>query len=114
MKTNTIETKELGTIEMIGAIENYTTPVVVEKNVLLRLANLLPTVDFWHVKRQFKLQVNDTKSIEEFTSLLREELSFHLSVNQILEVTVEEEPKEHQHELTEIKPVGKIDLNTHY
>lgn len=107
MKTNTIETKELGTIEMIGAIENYTTPVVVEKNVLLRLANLLPTVDLWQMKRQFKSQVSDTKSLEEFTNLLREELSFHLSVNQILEVTVEEEP-------TEVKTVGKIDLNTHY
>lgn len=97
--SKTIITQELGELEMIGALENYTTPVVVDKSVLTRLANLLPSVPYYTIKNRLRDTIRDTSNVSELVKVLQEELSFHLSVNQILEVTPEEP-----------KAVGKIDL----
>lgn len=93
----TVHTKEFGKVELIAPSNSYQQPVIVEKSVVTRLAQLLQKSSLLSIKRQFSTLLEGVDSIEEYVELLQDELAFHRTVNI----------------LTTISPklVGKIDLD---
>lgn len=56
---------------------------VVDLKVIKRLASLLPTADFSEIQSDFIDKVNRTHNLTDFISVLKDEVSFHESVNLI-------------------------------
>lgn len=63
---------------------------VVDLNVVKRLAALLPNANIHQIKRQFKDQLDNCSNISEYVAVLRDELSFHETVNMIQTIKPEQ------------------------
>lgn len=77
---------------------------VVDFQVLQRLSNLLPKAKFYEIKQAFKDALSNVNNIEDFVTLLSDELAFQTTVNVISKLKpedIEDEPK----------VVGKINLD---
>lgn len=107
----TINTEEYGVIQVFGAAKAFTSPVIVEKSVVTRLAALLPRSNFKDIKNDFREDLRRVNNMEEFVELLQTELSFHRTVNIIKDVEIADAKAIRDSKETGVKEVGKIDLN---
>ena len=83
---NFVNTEEFGEVECIGANAKFVNPVIAEKSVVERLSELLPKADFHEIRADFIDKLNyKTHNMEDFVDLLQDELSFHRTVNQLIE-----------------------------
>lgn len=58
---------------------------VVDLKTIKRLAALLPRASFNQIKNNMIDVIRDTENLEQFVSVLEEELAFHMSINLITE-----------------------------
>lgn len=72
---------------------------VISESLLSRMKDLLPRVDFSYIKREFIETVMTTRKLEDFVSVIADELDFHNSVRKVTQffekekMTVAEKPE---------------------
>lgn len=95
MKKATIESPAIETIEVNGKPCLVLVPelvnelAVVDLNVIKRLASFLPKASVNQIKSDFKDRMDGCNSLEMYVEALRNELSFHETVNLITTVKIE-------------------------
>lgn len=63
---------------------------VVDLNVIKRMAGMLQTASLSQIKTDFKNRLNECSTLIEYMEALRDELSFHETVNMITVIKPEE------------------------
>jgi hypothetical protein len=90
-----VHTPEPDTIEINGKTAIILVPelvndlAVVDFNVIKRLAALLPTANLVAIKNSFAERMLEPSTMEGWVALLRDELSFHETVNLITLIKIE-------------------------
>jgi hypothetical protein len=67
---------------------------VVDLNVVKRLAALLPTANLRAIKEEFTEKLRSATTMEQYVAILRDELSFHETVNLITTIKLEKKSEE--------------------
>lgn len=62
---------------------------VVDLNVIKRLAQMLPSANYRQIRNDFKLRLDSCDNLESYVTALRDELSFHETVNMITAIPSE-------------------------
>lgn len=92
MNTNQIQTVQLpdGRTAQLIVPELVEQLAVVDLNVIKRLAALLANANIQQIKRQFKDKLDECYDMEAYVTALRNELSFHETVNMITAIPAEQ------------------------